>query len=182
MRQSEYNRFLPLVKWLLAIPHYIVLFFLGIGALFALIGSFFAVLFTGRLPRGMFDFIVGALRWGLPRQRLRPPAHGRVPAVLARRGARLPGAARDRLPRARRQLAAAGPLAADHPVPVRGLRARAASPEIVVFIAIFVILFTKKLPEGMFNLIVDPDALAARAATPTPTGWSPGTRRSSWED
>jgi len=61
----ELNRWLPLVKWLLAIPHYIVLFFLGIGAFFAVVGAWFAILFTGRYPRGLFDFIVGVGRWGL---------------------------------------------------------------------------------------------------------------------
>ena len=57
------NRWLPLVKWLLAIPHYIVLFFLFIGALFAVIAAWFAILFTGRYPRGLFDFVLGVLRW-----------------------------------------------------------------------------------------------------------------------
>src|SRR3546814_226717 len=62
-RQDEYHRFLPLVKWLLAFPHYIVLFFLVIGVLVAKIIAFFAVLFTGRYPRGIFDFVLGVLRW-----------------------------------------------------------------------------------------------------------------------
>jgi hypothetical protein len=57
------NRWLPLVKWLLAIPHYIVLFFLYIGALFVLIAAWFAILFTGRYPRGLFDYVVGVGRW-----------------------------------------------------------------------------------------------------------------------
>jgi uncharacterized protein DUF4389 len=57
------NRWLPLVKWLLAIPHYIVLFFLGIGALVAVIIAWFAILFTGRYPRGLFDYVVGVMRW-----------------------------------------------------------------------------------------------------------------------
>jgi Domain of unknown function (DUF4389) len=57
------NRWLPLVKWLLAIPHYIVLFFLYIGVVFAVIGAWFAILFTGRYPRGLFDFVEGVLRW-----------------------------------------------------------------------------------------------------------------------
>jgi uncharacterized protein DUF4389 len=57
------ERGLPLVKWLLAIPHYIVLFFLYLGALFAAIGAWFAILFTGRYPRGIFTFIEGVLRW-----------------------------------------------------------------------------------------------------------------------
>jgi hypothetical protein len=57
------ERGLPLVKWLLAIPHYIVLFFLYIGAFFAVIGAWFAILFTGRYPRGIFKFVEGTLRW-----------------------------------------------------------------------------------------------------------------------
>jgi hypothetical protein len=57
------NRWLPLVKWLLAIPHYIVLFFLYIGVVFAVIASWFAILFTGSYPRGLFDYVEGVLRW-----------------------------------------------------------------------------------------------------------------------
>jgi hypothetical protein len=60
---SELNRWLPLVKWLLVIPHLIALFFVGIGALFVSIFGFFAVLFTGRWPRGSFEYLVGTLRW-----------------------------------------------------------------------------------------------------------------------
>jgi hypothetical protein len=59
----ELNRLLPLVKWLLAIPHYIVLFFLDIGALVVVIVAWFAILFTGRYPRGMFTFVEGVIRW-----------------------------------------------------------------------------------------------------------------------
>ena len=61
--KRDLNRWLPLVKWLLAIPHYIVLFFLIIGAIFAVIGAWFAILFTGRYPRGIFDFVLGVGRW-----------------------------------------------------------------------------------------------------------------------
>jgi Domain of unknown function (DUF4389) len=57
------NRWLPLVKWFLAIPHYIVLFFLYIGAFFVVIAAWFAILFTGRYPRGLFDYLVGVGRW-----------------------------------------------------------------------------------------------------------------------
>jgi hypothetical protein len=60
---AELNRWLPLVKWLLAIPHFIALFFVGIAAFFALIYAFFVVLFTGEWPRGAFNFVVGTLRW-----------------------------------------------------------------------------------------------------------------------
>jgi hypothetical protein len=61
--ERELSRGLPLVKWLLAIPHYIVLFFLTIGGLFATIFAWFAILFTGRYPRSLFDFNEGVLRW-----------------------------------------------------------------------------------------------------------------------
>jgi Domain of unknown function (DUF4389) len=57
------NRWLPLVKWLLAIPHYIVLFFLYIGVIVAVIVAWFAILFTGRYPRGIFEFVEGVIRW-----------------------------------------------------------------------------------------------------------------------
>ena len=57
------NRWLPLVKWFLAIPHYVVLFFLYIGVLLVVIGAWFAILFTGRYPRGIFDYVEGVIRW-----------------------------------------------------------------------------------------------------------------------
>lgn len=60
---SQLSRGLPLVKWLLAIPHFVVLFFLYIGAFFAVIGAWFAILFTGRYPRGIFRFVEGVIRW-----------------------------------------------------------------------------------------------------------------------
>ncbi|HET7171090.1 MAG TPA: DUF4389 domain-containing protein [Gaiellales bacterium] len=60
---AELSRGLPLIKWLLAIPHYVVLFFLGIAAFFVTIYVWFAVLFTGRYPRGAFEFLEGVLRW-----------------------------------------------------------------------------------------------------------------------
>jgi hypothetical protein len=63
--RQDLNRWLPLVKWFLAIPHYIVLWFLAVAALVCVVISWFAILFTGRYPRGLFDFVVGVLRWGL---------------------------------------------------------------------------------------------------------------------
>jgi hypothetical protein len=63
--KEELNRWLPLVKWFLAIPHYIVLFFLGIAAIVVVIISWFAIMFTGRYPRDFFDFVVGVFRWSL---------------------------------------------------------------------------------------------------------------------
>ncbi len=62
--ERDLNRWLPLVKWLLAIPHYIVLVFLALAALVVIIIAWFAVLFTGRYPDGLFEFVVGVMRWG----------------------------------------------------------------------------------------------------------------------
>jgi hypothetical protein len=61
--ERELNRWLPLVKWLLAVPHYILLVFLWIGAIVAVVVAWFAILFTGRYPRGLFDFVLGVFRW-----------------------------------------------------------------------------------------------------------------------
>jgi hypothetical protein len=62
---AELNRWLPLVKWLLALPHYLALGFLALGAVCCVVAAWFAILFTGRYPRGLFDFVVGVFRWGL---------------------------------------------------------------------------------------------------------------------
>jgi len=61
--ERQLNRWLPLVKWLLAIPHFIVLAFLWLAAFFVIIFAWFAILFTGRYPRGLFEFVVGVGRW-----------------------------------------------------------------------------------------------------------------------
>lgn len=63
--ERDLKRWLPLVKWFLAIPHYIVLFFLAIGAVVAIIIAWFAILFTGRYPQALFDYVVGVGRWAL---------------------------------------------------------------------------------------------------------------------
>jgi Domain of unknown function (DUF4389) len=61
--KRDLNRWLPLVKWLLAIPHYIVLFFLYLALIVVVIVAWFAILFTGRYPRGIFGFVEGVIRW-----------------------------------------------------------------------------------------------------------------------
>jgi hypothetical protein len=63
--ERDLNRWLPLVKWLLAIPHYLVLIVLSVGVFFAVVIAWFAILFTGRYPRGLFDYVVGVGRWAL---------------------------------------------------------------------------------------------------------------------
>jgi len=63
--KENLNRWLPLVKWFLAIPHLIVVCFLGIAAFICAIIAWFAILFTGRYPKGLFDFVVGVERWSL---------------------------------------------------------------------------------------------------------------------
>jgi hypothetical protein len=62
--KRELNRWLPLVKWFLAIPHYIVLLFLWLAGLVCVIIAWFAILLTGRYPQGLFEFVVGVIRWG----------------------------------------------------------------------------------------------------------------------
>ncbi len=61
--ETDLGRGMPLVKWLLAIPHYVVLFFLYIAMFFVVVFAWFAILFTGRYPKGAFDFVVGVHRW-----------------------------------------------------------------------------------------------------------------------
>jgi len=63
--EHELNRWLPLVKWLLAIPHYVVLIVLWLAAIVAVVVAWFAILLTGRYPRALFDFVVGVARWSL---------------------------------------------------------------------------------------------------------------------
>jgi len=63
--ERDLNRWLPLVKWFLAIPHYAVLFFLIIGAVMAIVIAWFAILITGRYPRPLFNYVVGVARWSL---------------------------------------------------------------------------------------------------------------------
>ncbi len=63
--EGELNRFLPLVKWILAIPHYVVLAIIGSLAFLVTIIAWFAILIVGRYPRELFLFVEGTLRWGM---------------------------------------------------------------------------------------------------------------------
>ncbi len=163
-RADHLNRFLPLIKWLLALPHWIVLFFLFIGAAVAILISFFATIITGRWPRGLFNFVVGVLRWT-----------NRVYAYTL--------LLTDRYPPFSLDDDDSYPLRVDIDYPEHVDRWRplvswllilpyaiVASllmqlAYIVAFISVFVILFTAKLPEGLFNLIVNPMRWQLRAGT-----------------
>lgn len=162
--QQEYSRWLPLVKWLLAIPHWFVLTFIGIGVFFAVVAAWFVVLFTGRYPRGIFNFVVGTMRWSL-----------RVVAYVALLVDRYPPFS----------------LADDPDYPVRfnvdyppdGKIARwriffawvPVIPQLIiasfalfaayfgVVAAFFTILFTKRIPRGLFDFIVNTGRYQNRA-------------------
>ena len=150
---TELNRWLPLVKWLLVIPHLIVLWFVAIGAFFVGIYAFFAVLFTGRWPRGAFDYIVGTFRWAY-----------RVIAYVHLMTDAYPPFSLDDDP------AYPVRLTIDYPEHVDNWRPLVqwllAIPYLIVaaalywltgiltFIAFFTVLFTKEIPRGLFELMV----------------------------
>jgi Domain of unknown function (DUF4389) len=153
-RQDSYSRWLPFVKWLLAIPHYIVLIFLAIGAAVAVLISFFAVLITGRYPRGLFDFVVGVHRWALRvtgyvyllTDSYPPFSLGDDPAYPVRYDIAYPEEGVNRWRPLIHWLLVIPYLF------VATLLAYLA--EILVFFAFFVILFTKQFPEGMFRIVL----------------------------
>ena len=151
--EEEYNRWLPLVKWLLAIPHYIALFFLGIAAYVVLFIGFFAVLFTGEWPRGMFDFLVGVLRWA-----------SRVYAYVLFQTDEYPPFSLEDDPnypvRVHVEYPEAGvarwrPLVSWLLVIPYSICAFVIFfvAEICAFLAFFTILFTKKYPRGLFDVV-----------------------------
>ena len=150
---SELNRWLPLVKWLLAIPHYFVLIFLGIGAFFVLIYAFFAVLFTGRWPRGAFDFVVGTVRWAyrvaayvhLKTDAYPPFSLADDPAYPLRLNIDYPERIANWRPLVQWILAIPYLFVAGVLYWLTGL---------LSFIAFFTVLFTKKIPRELFELMV----------------------------
>jgi hypothetical protein len=163
-RQERYHRFLPLVKWLLAFPHYIVLVFLGIGVLFAKIAAFFIVLFTGRYPRGIFDYVVAVFRWAwrvnsyvmLLTDRYPPFSLQEEPDYPAQLRIDYPEAGIDNWRPLVHWL-----LAIPYLIVAGVLHSLAG---LVAFIGVFVILFTEELPEGMYELILIPNRWTLRGA------------------
>jgi hypothetical protein len=152
--QPEYRRLMPLVKWLLAIPHYVVLLFLGIALFFVLIITFFAVLFTRRYPRGLFDFVVGVIRYGwrvtsyvlLMVDDYPPFKLEDDPGYPARLRIDYPedGVDRWRPP-------FAWLVAIPYLLVANVLQQLA---HLITIFAFFTILFTKRYPDGMFQLVV----------------------------
>lgn len=150
---SELNRWLPLVKWLLVIPHFIVLLFVGIGAFFVAIFGFFAVLFTGRWPRGAFDYMVGTFRWAyrvaayfhLMVDAYPPFSLADDPNYPVRLEVEYPERIDNWRPLVQWLLAIPYLFIAGVLYWLTG---------ILTFIAFFTILFTKQIPRGMFELMV----------------------------
>jgi hypothetical protein len=149
--QDEYTRFLPLVKWLLAIPHLIVLIFLAIGAFFAILFAAFGVLFTGRYPQGLFNYIAGVYRWAwrvsayflLMVDPYPPFSLGEHPEYPARIELEYPGEMERWRPFVQWFLAIPVILVASI---LRNLA------QLLAFFALFTIMFTKRYPVGMFDL------------------------------
>jgi hypothetical protein len=149
--QPEYSRFLPLVKWLLAIPHLIVLIVLIIGAIFAVFFAAFAVLFTGRYPEGIFNYLLGVYRWAwrvsayflLMVDPYPPFSLGEHPEYPARLDIEYPGEMERWRPFVQWFLAIPVILVASI---LRNLA------QLLAFFALFTILFTKRYPLGMFEL------------------------------
>lgn len=163
-RQESYSRLLIFVKWLFVLPNMIVLAFVQIAALFAIIASFFAVLFTGRYPRGLFGFVEGYLRWQwrvyayfyLFTDRYPPFAMREIEDHPAKFDVAYPegGIARWR---ALVQWLMIIPYAiVSYLIAIVGF--------FVVILAWFAILFTGKFPEGMFKLALEGQRWFARAS------------------
>jgi len=151
-RQEEYSRFMPLIKWLLAIPHYIALFFLGIAAIVVVFISFFAVLITGKYPQGMFNFVVGVNRWAyrvmaytmLMRDGYPPFTLAPDPSYGVEFDIEHPETVNRWRPLVHWLLIIPYAIIASLIISIS---------QIAVLFAFFTILFTKKFPAGLFNFV-----------------------------
>ena len=148
----EYSRFMPLIKWLLLIPHYVVLLFLGIGAMFVAFIAFFATLFTAKYPEGMWNYMVGVHRWALRvmsyhlliTDQYPPFTLQETPEDTVRLKAEYP----EHVARWRPFFAWLIILPYAIVAALIGYVAYVCS-----FLAFFTIIFTKRIPEGLFNVI-----------------------------
>ncbi|MBA2240195.1 MAG: DUF4389 domain-containing protein [Solirubrobacterales bacterium] len=154
--QASYSRFMPLVKWLLAFPHYLVLFVLGLAAALALVVAFFSVLLTRHYPRPCFDLILGTYRSGwrvgayvyLLVDPYPPFTLGDDPSYPARLEIAYPEGGVDRW---------RAPFAWLLAIPyllVTGVLINLTG--LLTFFAFFTILFTERYPKGMFELALVP--------------------------
>ena len=148
----EYSRFMPLIKWLILLPHYIVLFFLGIGAMFVAFIAFFATLFTAKYPEGMWNYMVGVHRWALRVMAYNFLITDNYPPFTLQETnedtIQLVAEYPERVSRWRPFFA--GLICIPYAI-VASLIYMVAS--ICSFFAFFPILFTKKIPAGLFNVI-----------------------------
>jgi len=174
--EPELSRWLWLVKWLLIVPHAIVLVFLWIGALFATIAAGFAILFTGRYPRGLFGFNLGVLRWtwrvayysysALGTDRYPPFTLGPVPDYPARLDVDYPGELSRWLVLVKWWLLAlpqyivVGLLVGGFGPPY----ARVGLIGVLVLFAGVALLFGRRYPGGMFDLVMGGNRWALRVA------------------
>jgi Domain of unknown function (DUF4389) len=150
---AELNRWLPLVKWLLALPHYIAVAFVALGAVFVAIFGFFAVLFTGRWPRGAFDYLVGTARWAyrvaayvhLMTDAYPPFTLRDVPDYPVRLSVDYPEHVANWRPLVQWLLAIPYLLVASVLYWLTG---------ILTIVAFFTVLFTKAVPRGLFELMM----------------------------
>ena len=150
---AELNRWLPLVKWFLAIPHYVALFFVGILAVFVHVFAFFAVLITGRYPRGAFDYLVGTYRWAyrliayvhLMTDAYPPFSLADDPSYPVRLNVEYPEHIANWRPLVQWLLALPYLIVAGALYWLTG---------VLTFIAFFTVLFTKQIPRGIFELMV----------------------------
>ena len=160
-RPERLSRLLPFVKWLLAIPHYFALYVLGIIAFIALVIAWFAVLFTARYPRSLFDFVVGFERWRLrvsaylllQTDRYPPFSLAEDPGYPVHLEVDFPQAIARWRPLVQWLLVIPALFAAA----IVGLLACFA-----VIAAFFAILFTARYPEGLFNTVTVAQRWSAR--------------------
>lgn len=148
----EYSRFMPLIKWLILLPHYVVLFFLAIGAMFVSFIAFFATLFTAKYPEGMWNYMVGVHRWALRVMAYNFLITDNYPPFTLQETnedtIQLVAEYPERVSRWRPFFA--GLICIPYAI-VASLIYMVAS--ICSFFAFFTILFTKKIPAGLFNVI-----------------------------
>jgi hypothetical protein len=182
--EAGLSRWLWLVKWFLLIPHWFILFFLWIGFVLATIGAFFVVLFTGRYPRGIFDYNLGVLRWtwrvgfysysALGTDRYPPFTLGVVPDYPARIDIEYPGQNRRGLPLIGRwiigvpQYAIAGLFAGGGTAWAGsysgGWRYYGGLVSVLVFVAAILLLFRNSYPQEVFDVVMGANRWALRAA------------------